>query len=68
MLKYGQEYVDKGMQYYDERYWDQQIGLLKKNAAKLCLHLAFIIDMNGLPHSSFWTDRFLVSDKSAFCR
>ena len=39
MLKYGQEYVDKGMQYYDERYRDQQIDLLKKNAAKLGLQL-----------------------------
>ena len=39
MLKYGQEYVDKGMQYYDERYRDQQIDLLKKKAAKLGLQL-----------------------------
>jgi transposase len=34
MLKYGQEYVDKGMQYYDEAYRQQQIELLKKKAAK----------------------------------
>jgi len=39
MLKYGQQYVDKGMQYYDERYRDQQIDLLKKKAATLGLQL-----------------------------
>jgi hypothetical protein len=39
MLKYGQVYVDKGMQYYDERYRDQQIDLLKKKAAKLGLQI-----------------------------
>jgi len=33
MLKYGQEYVDKGMQYYDERYREQQIDMLKKKKA-----------------------------------
>jgi transposase len=37
MLKHGQEYVDKGMQYYDERYRKQQIDLLKKKATKLGL-------------------------------
>jgi transposase len=35
MLKYGQEYVDKGMQYYEARYRRQQVEFLKKNAAKL---------------------------------
>ena len=35
MLKYGQEYVDKGMQYYDERYRKQQIDMLEEKAAKL---------------------------------
>jgi len=38
-LKYGQQYVDKGMQYHDERYRDQQIDLLKKKAATLGLQL-----------------------------
>ena len=37
MLKHGQEYVDKGMQYHDERYRKQQIDLLKKKATKLGL-------------------------------
>jgi transposase len=35
MLKHGQQYVDKGMQYYDERYREQQIDTLKKKASKL---------------------------------
>lgn len=35
MLKYGQEYVDKGMQYYEERYRQQQVQMLRKTAAKL---------------------------------
>jgi hypothetical protein len=39
MLKYGQQYVDKGMEHYDQRYRDQQIQSLKKNAAKLGLQL-----------------------------
>ena len=39
MLKYGQEYVDKGMQYYEDRYRHQQIEALQKNAAKLGLQV-----------------------------
>ncbi|MGA2327884.1 MAG: hypothetical protein ABSH05_16515 [Bryobacteraceae bacterium] len=39
MLKYGQEYVDKGTQYYEERYREQQIKLLQKTAAKLGLRV-----------------------------
>ena len=35
MLRWGHEYVDKGMQYYEERHRQQQIHLLKKRAAKL---------------------------------
>jgi hypothetical protein len=37
MLRWGQEYVDKGMQYYEQRHREQQIHLLKKRAAKLGL-------------------------------
>jgi transposase len=37
MLRWGQDYVDKGMQYYEERHREQQIRLLKKRAAKLGL-------------------------------
>jgi hypothetical protein len=37
MLKYGQQYVDKGMQYYEDRYRHQQVECLQKKAAKLGL-------------------------------
>jgi hypothetical protein len=39
MLKYGQEYVDKGVEYYEERHRQQQITLVTKKAAKLGLLL-----------------------------
>jgi transposase len=39
MLKYGQEYVDKGMQHYEDQYRCQQVELLKKKAAKLGLQI-----------------------------
>jgi transposase len=39
MLKYGQRYVDKGAEYYEQRYRQQQIRLLTKRAAKLGLHI-----------------------------
>lgn len=39
MLKYGQEYVDKGTQYYENRNRNQQLDVLKKRAAKLGLQL-----------------------------
>jgi transposase len=42
MLKYGQAYVDEGTEYYEERFRQQQIQLLRKRAAKLGLQLAEI--------------------------
>ena len=39
MLKYGQAYVDKGTEYYEERFRQQQIQLLQKKAAKLGLQI-----------------------------
>ena len=39
MLTWGHEYVDKGLQYYEERHRQQQVELLKKRAAKLNLQL-----------------------------
>jgi transposase len=39
MLKYGQQFVDKGMEYYELRYRNQQVHLLQKKAAKLGLRL-----------------------------
>jgi transposase len=35
MLKYGQQYVDKGAEYYERRYRQQQIEFLRKRAVKL---------------------------------
>jgi len=39
MLKHGQAYADKGSQYYEERYRQQQIHLLRKRAAKFGLQI-----------------------------
>jgi transposase len=39
MPKFGHEYVDKGTQYYEERYRQQQIQFLRKRAAKLGLEI-----------------------------
>jgi transposase len=39
MLKYGQRYVDKGAEYYEQRYRQQQIQLLTKKATKLGLRI-----------------------------
>jgi transposase len=39
MLRWGHAYVDKGMQYYEDRHRQQQIHLLKKRAAKLGLQI-----------------------------
>ncbi len=37
MLRWGQEYADRGIAYYEERHREQQIRLLKKRAATLGL-------------------------------
>jgi transposase len=37
MFRWGHEYVDKGMQYYEDRHREQQIRFLKKRAATLGL-------------------------------
>jgi transposase len=42
ILKYGQAYVDQGTQYYEERFRQQQIQLLRKRAARLGLRVAEI--------------------------
>jgi transposase len=39
MLKYGQQYVDKGAEYYENRYRRQQIEFLKKKACRLGLRI-----------------------------
>jgi transposase len=42
MLKYGQQFVDKGMEYYEQRYRNQQVQLLQKRAAKFGLQLVAV--------------------------
>ena len=39
LIKYGQQYVDKGTEYYEARYREQQIRALAKRAQKLGLQL-----------------------------
>src|SRR5438128_8912008 len=39
LLRWGHEYVDKGLQYYEQRHHQQQVQLLKKRAAKLGLQI-----------------------------
>lgn len=39
LIKHGQQYVDKGTEYYDARYREQQIRSLAKRAQKLGLQL-----------------------------
>ena len=40
MLRFGQEYVDRGQQFYEEKYRQQQISLLNKKAAQLGFSVA----------------------------
>lgn len=40
LLKYGQQYVDKGAEFYQQKYRNQQIKMLTKKAAELGLQLA----------------------------
>ena len=46
LLKYGHEYLDKGLQYYEQRYRDQQIALLQKKALTLGLQLSPLPPLN----------------------
>jgi transposase len=39
LIKQGQQYMDKGVQYYEARYRDQQVRSLAKRARKLGLQL-----------------------------
>ena len=39
MLKYGQQYMDRGAEYYEQRNRQQQIEFLRKKAAKLGLQV-----------------------------
>ena len=37
MLRYGQDYIDRGQQFYQDKYREQQVALLKRRAAQLGL-------------------------------
>lgn len=39
LLKYGQQYVDKGVEFYEARYRDRQIAALEKRACQLGLQV-----------------------------
>jgi hypothetical protein len=39
MLKYGQQYIDKGAEYYEQRNRQQQIEFVRKKAAQLGLEV-----------------------------
>ncbi len=39
LLKWGHEYVDKGLQYFEARHREQQVQLLRKRAARLGLQI-----------------------------
>jgi len=51
LLKNGQDYVDKGMEFYQQRYQQQQINWMRKKAKELGLviTLAAAPDSNPLP-------------------
>jgi len=40
MLKYGEKYVDKGMNYYEEKHREHEIRTLQKRAAQLGMEIA----------------------------
>jgi transposase len=39
MLRFGPEYVDKGMEFYEKKYCDQYLRYLKKQAAQQAFQL-----------------------------
>ena len=47
MLKYGHEYVDKGMEYYETKYRQQQLQWVAKQASALNMQLIPITEVAG---------------------
>jgi transposase len=39
MLKYGSDYVDKGMQHYERKYQETKLQYLRRQAARLGMQL-----------------------------
>ena len=54
MLRYGQQYVDAGAEYYERRYQQRALRAAKRRAAQLGYHLVPMSDdhATGLPHGS----------------
>jgi hypothetical protein len=40
MLRYGEQYVDKGMDYYERKYREHEIRSIQKRAKELGLQIA----------------------------
>jgi len=54
MLRYGQQYVDKGMKYYEEKYRGHQIYSIHKKAKDLGFAVTLIpVAQIPVPGSSF---------------
>ena len=47
LLKFGSQYVDKGMAYYEMKYRQRQIKWLQKHAAALNLQLIPLAEVTG---------------------
>ena len=54
MLRYGQDYVDAGAEYYERQYQQRALRTAKRRAAQLGYHLVPMSDdhASGLPHGS----------------
>lgn len=52
MLRYGDQYVDKGMNYYEEKYRDHQIRSIQKKAKELGLEVTLSPAASGYARSS----------------
>jgi hypothetical protein len=55
MLKYGQQYVDQGTDYYEQRYRTQQIQLLKKKRNQTRIPDYPVMSLNA-DRRSFWRE------------
>ena len=47
MLKFGYEYLDKGMEYYETKYRQHQLQWVAKQAAALNMQLIPIAEVRG---------------------
>ena len=54
MLRYGQQYVDAGAEYYESQYQHRALRAAKRRAAQLGYQLVPLSDAlpSGVPHAS----------------